>query len=69
MDEKDSDIDLYVLAQNRALVKEVLKRFQKRFVRTLSPIIVDALGEMRLRKGDRPLFDEISRGKVLWERE
>jgi len=46
-----------------------MRRFQKKFVRTLSPIIVDALGNMRLRKGDRPLFEEISRGKVLWERE
>jgi len=68
-DEKDSDIDLYVLAQNQAATKEVMRRFQKKFVRTLSPIIVDALGNMRLRKGDRPLFEEISRGKVLWERE
>lgn len=68
LDEKDSDIDLYVLAQNRNAVKEVLRRFQKKLVRTLSPIIVDAEGQMRLRKGDRPLFEEISRGKVLWQR-
>jgi predicted nucleotidyltransferase len=68
-DEKDSDIDLYVLSQNRTMVKDVVRRFQKKLVRSLSPIIVDAEGQMRLRKGDKPLFDEISRGKVLWERE
>jgi predicted nucleotidyltransferase len=69
IDERDSDIDLYVLALNLPAVKDVLRRFQKKLARNLSPIIVDAVGETRLRKGDRPLFDEISRGKVLWERE
>jgi hypothetical protein len=69
MDEKDSDIDLYILAQNAAAVKEVLRRFQKKLVRNLSPIIVDAQGQVRLRRGDRPLFEEISRGKILWQRD
>ena len=68
-DEKDSDVDLYVLAQNKIAIKEAIRRFQKKLVRSLSPIIVDALGNIRLRKEDRALFDEISRGKVLWERE
>ncbi len=68
-DEKDSDIDLYILAQDRPAVKEVLRRFQKKLARNLSPIIVDAEGQMRLRRGDRPLFEEISRGKILWQRE
>jgi predicted nucleotidyltransferase len=68
-DEKDSDIDLYILAQDKVDVKEVLRRFEKKIVRSLSPIIVDANEQVRLRKGDKPLFDQISRGKVLWQRE
>jgi predicted nucleotidyltransferase len=69
IDERESDIDLYILAQNRVAVKEVVRRFQKKLVRNLSPIIVDGQGSMRLRREDKPLFEEISRGKVLWERE
>jgi len=68
-DEKDSDIDMYVLARDPNEVKDILRRFQKKLVRNLSPIIVDAEGQMRLRKGDRPLFEEISRGRILWQRE
>ncbi len=69
MDGKDSDADLFILTQDPRLAKEVLSRFQKRFHRHLSPIIVNAEGLARLRRRDSPLFNSVIRGKVLWPKE
>ncbi len=66
IDGKDSDVDLFILTQNPRPVKEILSRFQKRLHRHLSPIIVDAEGQARLRRRDSPLFNSVIRGKVLW---
>ena len=68
-DTKDSDVDLFILTQDPQTVKVALGRFQKEFARNLSPIIVDAEGLARLRRRDKSLYDNVTRGKVLWERE
>lgn|SRR2546426_559761 len=69
VDGKDSDLDLFILTQDPRPVKEVLSRFQKRFHRHLSPIIVNAEGQARIRRHDSTLFNNIIRGKVLWPKE
>ena len=68
-DTKDSDVDLLILSQEPQTVKGILRRFQKEFARNLSPIIVGAEDLAKLRRHDKPLHDNISRGKVLWEKE
>ena len=68
-DAKDSDLDLFILTSETSLVKDVVRRAEKKLVRHLSPIIVDAQVEIRLRKDERPLYDNISRGRILWEKE
>ncbi len=65
----DSDVDLFILTRDQQLVKEALGRFQKRFPRHLSPIIVNAEGLARLRRRDSPLFSSIIRGRVLWPKQ
>ena len=73
LDGKDSDVDLFILAQDARPVNEEVarfeKQFEKQFHRHLSPIIVDAEGQARMRRQDSPLFNEIARGRVLWPKE
>lgn len=64
-----SDIDLFILTQHERMVKEALRRFEKSSDRHLSPIIMNAQYYARLRRQDRALCENISRGKVLWEKE
>lgn len=68
-DAKDSDLDLFILTREPSIAKDNVKRAQRKLVRHLSTIIVDAQGEMRLRKDEKPLYDNISRGRILWEKE
>jgi DNA-binding transcriptional ArsR family regulator len=68
-DAKDSDLDLYILTRDPSKAKDAVRRAEKKLVRHLSTIIVDAQGEIRLRRDERPLYDNISRGRVLWEKE
>ena len=61
-------MDLFILAQDETVVKSVLRRFQKGYSRSLSPIIMNAAGFARLRRQDLSLHENILRGRVLWER-
>jgi|SRR5467141_3323027 len=67
-DTRESDVDLFILAQDETVVKSVLRRFQKGYSRSLSPIIMNAAGFARLRRQDLSLHENILRGRVLWER-
>lgn len=68
-DTKDSDVDLFILTEDAQTVKVTLGRFRKEFTRNLSAIVVGAGDLARLRRRDKPLYDNISKGKVLWEKE
>lgn len=68
-DAKDSDIDLFILTQDEKAVREILQRFQKEYSRPLSPIIMNPSRYARLRREDPSLYENINRGRTLWERE
>jgi len=68
-DLKDSDIDLFIETQEPSRVKDTIRRFQRHLDRNLSPIIVNPLEHSRLRREDRSLWENILRGRVLWQRE
>lgn len=68
-DTKESDLDLFILTQDPQTVKVILRRFRRESARNLSAIIVTAGNLARLRRRDKPLYDNISKGKVLWEKE
>lgn len=69
-DVRDSDVDLFVLAENENIVRERLAMFVRKhyYSQPLSPIIMDAAKFARLRREDPSLYQNILRGKVLWER-
>ena len=66
-DVKDSDVDLFILTDEKNVVAEKVRSFSIR--RLISPIIVDANDYVNLRNQNRPLYDEVLRGIKLWERE
>ncbi len=66
---RDSDVDLFILTQEPAKVKEIVRSFRDKLDRNLSPIIADSQGLAKLRRGDRSLYENISRGVVLWQKE
>jgi len=68
-DAKDSDLDLFILTRDPSKMNDAVRRTEKKLVRHLSTIIVDAQGEIRLRRDEKPLYDNISRGRILWEKE
>jgi len=66
-DVKESDVDLFILTDEKDVVAEKLRTFNIR--KSISPIIVDANDYVNLRNQDRPLYEEVHRGITLWERE
>lgn len=68
-DAKESDIDLFILTQDRTRAKEIVWAAWKKMERKLSPIIVDGQGLAKIRTEDKPLHESINRGIVLWQRE
>ncbi len=64
-DAKDSDVDLFIVTRDTALVKNALWRFERKLGRHLSPIMVPPGGLSRIEREDRPLFESILQGRVL----
>jgi len=67
---RDSDVDVFILTKDEGAVKDILRGFlrERRFSVPLSPIIMNATGFARLRRQDPSLYENILRGRVLWER-
>jgi predicted nucleotidyltransferase len=69
VDVKGSDVDLFILSSEKALVKRIVSDFNQRSERKIAPIIVDSNELVQLRREDEPLYENIERGIVLWETE
>jgi len=68
-DVKDSDIDVFVLTSEKDVVRRKISEFGRKSDRKITPIIVDANELVRLKNRDKPLYENIGRGIVLWETE
>lgn len=68
-DAKESDIDMLIVTDDKEAVRREINRFNAKGKRRIAAIVVDANGLARLRREDRPLYENIERGIVLWETE
>jgi predicted nucleotidyltransferase len=68
-DTKQSDIDVLVLTGEKESARKVISEFNRKQERLIAPIIVDMNEFIRLKKEDKPLYENIERGIVLWEAE
>jgi predicted nucleotidyltransferase len=69
IDVKGSDIDLFVLSTEKGAVKKIISDFNQKNERKIAPIVVDMNEFVRLKSEDKPLYENIERGIVLWETE
>ncbi len=66
-DVEESDIDLFILTENKRKVREELREIKTG--RKLSPIVVNSAEFIKLKKEDKPLYDRITKGVELWRSE
>ena len=68
-DVKESDIDLLVIAFEKVPVKKIISEFNLKNERKIAPIIINMNEYVLMKKEDKPLYENINRGIVLWEAE
>lgn len=68
-DTKDSDIDLLIITTEKKVVNRLISEFNMKQERRIAPIIVDMNELIKLKKEDKPLYENIERGVILWEAE
>ena len=68
-DTEESDIDLLIITTEKESVKKKINAFNRKQERHIAPIIVDMNEFISLKKDDKPLYENIERGIVLWEAE
>ena len=66
-DVAESDIDILILTDEKKLANNIVSAFNRKSERPIAPIIVSMEEFARMRKEDKPLFERIDRGIVLWE--
>ena len=68
-DTRDSDIDLFVLTATKNTVMRRIRDFNRTSERNVTPVVLDTNELTRLKREDKPLYDNMRRGIVLWEKE
>jgi predicted nucleotidyltransferase len=68
-DTKESDVDLLIITNEKEQVRKIINVFSRKQQRQLAPIIVDMNEFIKLKKEDKPLYENIERGVALWEAE
>jgi len=64
---KRSDIDLLVISEAGKKVRDTASKYASKLDRKVSPVVMNANEFRQLRSKDRPLYERISKGIVLWE--
>jgi predicted nucleotidyltransferase len=68
-DVKESDIDLLLLTHEKSQLTDLVHKFNAKSQRRIAPIILDPHGFSILRREDTALFDRVSKGIVLWQKD
>lgn len=68
-DVKESDVDLFILKNEKNRVRLKVSAYQRKAERRISPIIVNSNESVKLKREDKPLYERILKGITLWESE
>jgi predicted nucleotidyltransferase len=68
-DTKDSDIDLFVLTSTKNAIRREVRDFNRTSDRNVAPVVIDTNEFARLKQEDKPLYENVQRGIVLWGKE
>ncbi len=63
----DSDIDIFIESDNKIEVATLHDHYQEEISRKISPLILDSSEFRNLGAKDRPLFERIKMGKIIYE--
>jgi len=66
-DVEGSDLDLFVLTQEKDAVKRAIKDYEEKIGRRIAPIVLNASEFVELRSRDKALYDRILDGVFLWQ--
>ena len=66
-DVKGSDFDLLILTSEKDRTRKKISEFNRRSKRKVAPIVVDANGFVKLKRDDKPLYENIESGIILWQ--
>lgn len=69
VDVKESDIDLLVLTSEKDFVRRKISEFNRSNKRQIAPIVVNSNELVRLKREDKPLYENMDRGIILWQTE
>lgn len=65
-DVRESDIDLFILSDDRRAARRMISR-EAKAGRRIAPIILNAVEFSEMMRRDKPLYGQVSKGLVLWE--
>jgi len=68
-DAGESDIDVLIVTDEKQRTKDSVSRFNRKSEKRISPLILDFDEFVKMKRLDKPLFERIDRGIVLWETE
>jgi len=68
-DVKESDVDMFILTTEKSIIKRIISNFNRKSERKIAPIVVDMNEFVQLKREDKPFYENIERGIVLWETE
>jgi predicted nucleotidyltransferase len=68
-DTKDSDIDLFVLSSTKNMIRRKIRDFNRTSDRKVAAVVIDTNELTRLKQEDKPLYENVQRGIVLWQKE
>jgi predicted nucleotidyltransferase len=66
-DVKGSDIDLFILTNEKDRAKLRISDYQKKVQKRIAPVVVNSNEFIKLKKEDTPLYERILKGITLWE--
>jgi predicted nucleotidyltransferase len=66
-DAAESDIDVLILTEDKIAAKAAVSAFNRKAKRQMAPMILDVQEFAALGKEDKPLYERIDGGIVLWE--
>jgi predicted nucleotidyltransferase len=69
LDVKESDVDLLIIVLEKESVRRIISGFNRESERKVAAVVVDVNEFVRLKREDRPLYENVERGVVLWEAE
>ncbi len=68
-DAKESDMDVFVLTQKKETIIQTINKYERKINRRIAPVVLSSIEWARMRRKDRPLYDNISKGIILWQEE